>query len=110
MTNVQLSGRLPGNETNGLEAYYEAFLEESPPQPVLAVVQIERKKWSRDDVTEEHSAAIRITRIEPAEGETRGELEQLLVKLTAARTGDQQLDIRDNVADFPAAPTFDEGA
>lgn len=93
-TNCQLSGRLPGNETNGLEPYYERFLDQhGTGEPVIGIVQIERKKWAHDDVTGEPSSIIRITRIECAEGDDRDELLDMLKRLTAERTGDTQLEL-----------------
>ncbi|VXB76351.1 hypothetical protein [Pseudoclavibacter sp. 8L] len=93
-SNFQLSGRLPGNETNGLEEHYDTFLEQGgPTETTIAVVEIQRKKWAHDDVTGEPSAIARITRIEVAEGDDRKHLVQTLNRLTSARTGDAQLDL-----------------
>lgn len=99
-SNFQLSGRLPGNETNGLEEHYDTFLEQGgPTETTIAVVEIQRKKWAHDDVTGEPSAIARITRIEVAEGDDRKNLVQTLNRLTSARTGDAQLDIDEPAED-----------
>ncbi|WP_371031241.1 hypothetical protein [Pseudoclavibacter sp. JSM 162008] len=92
--NVQLSGRLPGNERNGLEDHYDEFLDQGGiDEPLRAVVDIDRKKWAMDDVTEEPSAVLRITRIEVAgTAEDRATLDAVMSKLTKARLGDEQLD------------------
>ena len=101
--NVQLSGRLPGNERNGLEDHYDDFLEQSGLDEALAaVVYIDRKKWAMDDVTEEPSAEVRITRIEVAgTAEERAELDAIITRLTKNRLGDEQLDLPNDGDDEP---------
>lgn len=125
-SNFQLSGRLPGNETNGLEEHYDTFLEQGgPTETTIAVVEIQRKKWAHDDVTGEPSAIARITRIEVAEGDDRKHLVQTMNRLTSERTGDTQLDIEETdddaqldleeapaatVSEFPPlTPDFSDG-
>lgn len=97
MTNkdkFEMSGRLPGNETNGLASYAEVFIEPNgPEEPLIGVVQIVRDSRTRKDETGEVKALAKIKRIEIAEGEDRTQLVHLLNRLTSERTGDAQLDL-----------------
>ena len=90
---VRLSGFLPGEEKNGLKAHEEAWLGSEAPDPVVALVQIERKKRTVDDDTDEVTSAIRITAVEPLEGADAKAARAQLADLRSRRTGVTQLDI-----------------
>lgn len=92
MSAVQLSGRLPGSELNGLTEVLERdFIEEETPVPVVVVAVVTRKKFSRDDETSEPGAIAKIKQIEPLTGSAAEVALGLLAKATKTRTGDEPL-------------------
>lgn len=84
---VQMSGRLPGEEKNGLKAHDEEFLDVEAPAPKFAVVQIERKSRQVDDDTDEVKVGVRITAIEVLEGADAEAAAKQITKLREKRTG-----------------------
>lgn len=90
---VQLSGRLPGEEKNGLKAHDEVFLDVDAPEPMFALVQVERKSRQVDDDTDEVKVGVRITAIEVLEGEAADAAKEQLRVLREKRSGVVTLDI-----------------
>ncbi|PPG29675.1 hypothetical protein [Pseudoclavibacter sp. RFBB5] len=121
----QFSGRLPGNDTNGLADYEDVFLEPAgPSEPLYAVVMITRDARTVKDDTGEVKAIAKVKRLEVATGEDAAQLHQMLDRLTAERTGDEQLPIEvvepeldletplseARVSEFPSmSPGFSDG-
>lgn len=61
---VQISPARPSEEYNGLEAIHDALMKPSP-EPVVAVVVIERTKQVFVDSDAEDYPVVRFSRIEP---------------------------------------------
>lgn len=92
--NVQLSGRLPGVELNGLEPFYDELLVQGSDSQLIGIVVIEQDSWKVKRATGEPSAVAKIARIEIADTEEHVSiLQTLLRELTGKRTGDLQLSL-----------------
>ena len=89
---VRMSGNLPGEKKSGVQEHDDDFLGAEVPEPMVVVAIIERKKRTVDDVTEEVTAATRITQIEPLAGDARTAALALLSAARVERTGETELD------------------
>lgn len=89
---VRMSGNLPGTKASGVQAHDDDFLGSEAPGPMVVVAIIERKKRTVDDVTEEVTAATRITQIEPLVGDAKATALTLLREARQERTGEAELD------------------
>lgn len=90
---VRMSGFLPGEEKNGLIAHEDEFLGVDAPEPVLALVQLERKQRAVDDDTDDVKVSVRITALEVLEGDEAEAAAKQLRSLKEKRTGSVTLDV-----------------
>lgn len=102
---VNISGQVPGEQNNGLVDLEPQFLHERAPEPMVAVVVIERSALKFNDVKQEWSATVRFRQIEPLPDEGHQKLaRQLLESAYAARTG---ADSMPTELDLPEEPEAD---
>ena len=81
----------------------ETLLHERTPDPITAVVIIERASLKYNDVKQEWSATIRFRHIEPLDGDDVRACRALLEKAYATRTGEETLPIElDGIDPEPA--------
>ena len=108
---VQLSGRLPGSDGNGLEPWFDELGRRESDLQVVAVAVIEQDSWKVKKATGEESAIAKIVHIEVADGQDRKELLALLDRLRSERTGDEPLDlpVEQEPMDFES-PLVDEAS
>lgn len=93
MSDVRLSGRLPGEETNGLEAVFESeFLKVEKPNSVVIVAVVERTKRTVADADGAVTAQASVVQVEPVSDDARESALGLLAAAYKARTGNEQLD------------------
>lgn len=91
---VNISGQVPGEQQNGLVDIEGELTQERTPEPILAVVIIERSTLKFNDLKQDWSATIRFRHIEPIEDETDATAARtLLEKAYATRTGETTLPI-----------------
>lgn len=90
---VRMSGFLPGEEKNGLIAHEDEFLGVDAPEPVLAIVQLERKQRAVDDDTDDVKVSVRITALEVLDGDDAKSAAVQLLDLRGKRTGSVTLDV-----------------
>lgn len=90
---ISISGQVPGKEQNGMYDLESVWTEERTPDPVLAVVKIERDGLKFKDSDQVWSATSKFTHIEPLEGDDADLARSLLEKAYAKRTGNESLPI-----------------
>jgi hypothetical protein len=88
---ISISGQVPAKEQNGMYDLEADWTEERTPDPVLAVVKIERDGLKFKDADALWSATSKFTHIEPLEGEDADLARALLEKAYAKRTGNESL-------------------
>lgn len=93
MSELQLSGRLPGGDRNGLAVFASVFEELEPPEPLIVVARVERKSRTVDDATCEVKALARISHVEVATGVNHSLFAEFLGREAARRSGDSPLDL-----------------
>ncbi|UOE45510.1 hypothetical protein [Agromyces larvae] len=96
---VNISGQVPGEQQNGLVDVEEELLHERTPDPMLAVVIIERAALRFNDLKQEWSAVIRFRHIEPLDGKQADVARGLLEAAYQERGGDSlpaELDLEDD--------------
>lgn len=104
---VNISGQVPGEQNNGLVDLEPQFIHERAPEPLVAVVVIERAALKFNDVKQEWSATVRFKHIEPLVQEADQKLaRQLLETQYAARTGAESIATELDLPEEPE-PDFD---
>ncbi|MFE4469518.1 hypothetical protein ACFRFH_11950 [Leifsonia sp. NPDC056824] len=118
---VNISGQLPAEAQNGMVAIEEDWLGDRTPDPIVAVVIIERAGFKFDDAKQERRATMKFTHIEPMDGEAAGDARVLLENACSARGGepyrrpepDAELDIPEDETPEDLTPAlgspFDSG-
>lgn len=85
---VNISGQVPAEAQNGMFAIEEDWLDDGTPEPVMAIVIIERHGFKFDDGKQERSATMKFRHIEPLLGVKDAEAaRKLLDKACVARGG-----------------------
>jgi hypothetical protein len=94
---ISISGQVPAEAQNGMTRLEEEWTKDRTPDPVFAIVKIERHGTKFVDATQEHQATMKFSHIEPATGAIAERLKALLDELCNARGGavatDVELDI-----------------
>jgi hypothetical protein len=90
---INISGQVPAEQSNGLVDLEKDFLHELAPDPLMAVVIVERASLKFNDVKQEWSATVRFKHIEPLQGEASDEARKLLQDAYSLRTGEAALDL-----------------
>jgi hypothetical protein len=104
---VNISGQVPGEQNNGLVDLEPQFIHERAPEPLVAVVVIERAALKFNDVKQEWSATVRFKHIEPLTQESDRKLaRQLLETQYATRTGAESIATELDLPEEPE-PDFD---
>jgi hypothetical protein len=104
---VNISGQVPGEQNNGLVDLEPQFIHERAPEPLVAVVVIERAALKFNDVKQEWSATVRFKHIEPLTQASDQKLaRQLLETQYATRTGADSIATELDLPDEPE-PDFD---
>lgn len=105
---VSISGQVPGEAQNGMFAIEEDWLGDRTPDPVVAVVILERDGFKFKDDKQERSATMKFRHIEPLLSKVDAEMaQQLLERACLTRGGevysrpepDTELDIPDDELD-----------
>lgn len=111
---VHISGQVPGEQQNGVVEIEAELLKERTPDPIVAVVIIERAGLKFTDAKQVWEATIMFRHIEPLVGEAAAAARGLLEKRYAERTGNAPLPIEldvdgegGTVTDGPWAPDVD---
>lgn len=87
---ISISGQVPGESVNAMAALDEEWQKDVTPEPVYAVVKIERHGFKHDDAKQERRPVMKISHIEIADQDT---LRSLLSEAYTARTGENALDL-----------------
>jgi hypothetical protein len=88
---VQLSGQVPGEKANGL-AVLEADLVADETKRITAVVTFDVSKIVHNVVKGDTYPVVRVSYIEPLEGEAAEAAQRLAQGAYQARTGENELD------------------
>lgn len=104
---VTISGQVPGEQQNGLIDIEDELLHERTPDPITAVVVIERASLKYNDVKQEWSSTIRFRHIEPLDGELADAGRKLLEQAYEKRTGDAALPLELDLSGAVDEPTLD---
>lgn len=98
---VNISGQVPGEQQNGLVDIEATFMQERTPDPLMAVVIVERASLKYNDVKQEWSAVVRFRHIEPLSGALAVDARALLERAYATRTGEETLPVPLDGVDEP---------
>lgn len=88
---IQMQGWLPGEQMNGLLAIAGQLSKIEPPDTVLVLAMVARKKRTEDDVSGDVTAQMRMTHVEVLEGEDADRGAALLRAAYEQRTGEATL-------------------
>lgn len=88
---IQMQGWLPGEQMNGLQAIAGQLSKIEPPDTVLVLAKVERKKRTEDDVTGDVTAQMRMTHVEVLEGDLAQEGASMMRAAYEQRTGEATL-------------------
>lgn len=84
---ISISGQVPAEAQNGMVALEDAWTEERTPDPVYAIVKVERDGIKFKDSDQKWSATMKFSHIEPLTGEALEVGKKLLDSVCAARGG-----------------------
>lgn len=87
---INISGQVPGESVNAMYELDEEWQKDRTPEPVYAVVKIERSGFKHDDSKQERKPVMKLSHIEIGDQEA---LKQTLADLYVARTGENALDL-----------------
>lgn len=87
---ISISGQVPGESTNAMASLDEEWQKDRTPDPVFAVVKIERAGFRHDDSKQERRPIMKLSHIEIGD---QGELRKLVETLYTERTGENALDL-----------------
>lgn len=90
---ISISGQVPAKEQNGMYDLEPDWTHERTPDPILAVVKIERAGLKKSDTDQTWSATQKFTHIEPLDGHGAEVARQLLEAAYSARTGNETLPV-----------------
>jgi len=85
---INISGQVPAEAQNGMTVLEEDWIGDRTPEPVIAVVRIERDGVKLKDATQDRRATLKFTHIEPLSGSQADQARKLLEKACAKRGGD----------------------
>lgn len=87
---INISGQVPGESVNAMCGLDEEWQKDRTPEPVYAVVKIERSGFKHDDSKQERKPIMKLSHIEIGD---QAELKALAEKLYTERTGENALDL-----------------
>ncbi len=92
---IRISGQVPAKAQNGMYELEESWNDEHTPEPVYAVVKIERDGVKFKDADQQWSSTMKFAHIEPLSGDEAKTAKDLLEWACAGRGGevDTELDI-----------------
>lgn len=90
MMAISISGQVPGESVNAMVTLDEEWQKDITPEPVYAVVKIERAGFKHDDSKQERRPIMKVSHIEIPD---QGTAQQLLRDAYEARTGENALDL-----------------
>jgi hypothetical protein len=90
---ISISGQVPAKEQNGMYDLEPEWTHERTPEPVLAVVKIERSGLKFTDADQSWAATSKFSHIEPLEGDDADAARLLLEKAYSRRTGNETLPV-----------------
>lgn len=93
MSRINISGQVPAEQNNGLVELESTLLDERTPEPIVAVVVIDRHGLKFVDEKQEWSATVKLRHIEPMSGVAEETARKLLESAYQVRTGETTLDI-----------------
>jgi hypothetical protein len=103
MSKINISGQVPAEQNNGLVELESVLLAERTPEPIVAVVVIDRHGLKFVDDKQEWSSTVKLKHIEPLSGDAAETGRKLLESAFQVRTGETTLDVfatQDDAPDF----------
>lgn len=89
---MTFSGRLPGEDGNGLESFADELASRGgPARPLVVVGLVDQDKWSVKKSSGEEQAIVRLTRVEVLEGADASAAVRSMGRAYAHRTGNEPL-------------------
>jgi hypothetical protein len=92
MSKISISGQVPAEQNNGLIDHEAELLAERTPEPIVAVVIIERHGLKFVDDKQDWSATVKFRHVEPLAGDAAETARKLLESAYQVRTGETKLD------------------
>lgn len=114
---VSISGQVPQEAQNGMVAIEDTWLGDATPEPLVAIVIIERHGFRFVDDKQERVATMKFSHVEPLLSEKDSAAARALLKRACVLRGgevyvrpepDTELDIPGPDGEF-MAPAFDDG-
>lgn len=100
---ISISGQVPAEAQNGMKALEEEWTDERTPDPIYAIVRVERDGIKFKDADQVWSATMKLTHIEPLLGDLAIQGKVLLEAACGARGGDVSTEL-----DIPADEMSDD--
>lgn len=101
---ISISGQVPAEAQNGMYALEAEWTREATPEPVYAVVKIERDGLKFKDADQVWSATMKFSHIEPLSGADEQTAREMLRDAAAERGGAVQTEL-----DIPADDDTEAG-
>ncbi|WP_181439788.1 hypothetical protein [Curtobacterium sp. MCBD17_028] len=95
MSKISISGQVPAEQNNGLIDHEAELLGERTPEPLVAIVIIDRHGLKFVDDKQDWSATVKFRHIEPLSGAAADTARALLESAYQTRTGEAKLDFGD---------------
>ncbi len=101
---ISISGQVPAEAQNGMVALEDSWTKERTPDPVFAIVKIERHGFKFVDAKQEHAATMKFTHIEPVTADDLETAKAMLDRACRARGGSEstavELDLEERDVDL----------
>jgi hypothetical protein len=98
---IKIKGKLPAAIANGLVRVEELVTTPERPEVFYAIVRFARASLTWDDEKDEWVATLSMRGIEPVSGPDASKLELLMLDARKARTGDEELEMPEELVEPP---------